>query len=96
MATPPQYRERILGIRIGDAERGKDFRLERFHSLRVGLVLVVEAQKMQHAVHDEMRGMVGDRDALALRLPLTVSEASTMSPRGRLAWSSPKLSGRER
>ena len=37
-------RLRILGIGVGDAERGEDLRLERFHALSVRVALMVEAR----------------------------------------------------
>ena len=49
----------------------RNFSLEPFHILDgVVLLLVVIAQEMQHAVHHEMRGMVGDRNVPLLGFPL--------------------------
>ncbi len=37
-------------------------RLERFHALGFFVGLVVEAEQMQHAVHDEVGDMIGERE----------------------------------
>ena len=43
-----------VGIGVGHVEACEDRDLARFHHGRVGLSLVVQAQEMQHAMHDEM------------------------------------------
>src|SRR6185312_2938170 len=55
-------------IGVGDAERGKNGALQPFHPLRLGLGEMVEAEKVQSAVHDEVGQVVGERLTLYGRL----------------------------
>src|SRR5947209_3262776 len=57
-----------VGIGIGDAEMRQDLRFERFHLLRVVVVLVVEADQMQETMHGEVAQMMVERLLLLVRL----------------------------
>ncbi len=60
-------RTSLLGVRIGDPERGERGSLDRLHPLGLGVLDVIEADEMQHAVHHEMRDVIVKRDALRAR-----------------------------
>ena len=55
-------------VGVGHAEAGQDSSLQTFHDQRLGGVLVVEAVKVQHAMHDQVPQMVGERLSLRRRL----------------------------
>ena len=71
---------RIVGVRIGNPERGKHGSLDRFHPLGLGVLDVIQADEMQHAVHHEMGDVIVKRDVLRSRFLGVVSKASTTSP----------------
>ena len=54
---------------IGNAELGERLPLDRFHRFRLGFILVIVAEQMQHAVGDQVGDMVLDRDAQLACLP---------------------------
>src|SRR5471030_435191 len=49
-----------VGVGIGDAQRRQDFRLQAFHLGRFLVVLVVVALRVQHAVDDQVGGVLFD------------------------------------
>ena len=57
-------------VRIADAESGEHLALEVLHQLRVAVVLVVKAQEVQRAVHQQVRDVVLELLALLLGLAL--------------------------
>ena len=54
-------------VRIGNPERRKHGSLDRFHPLGLGVLDVIQAEQMQHAVHDEMGDVIVKRDVLRSR-----------------------------
>ncbi len=46
------------GIGIGDAQFGQDLEFLGLHLLGLGVVLVIAAQQVQHAVDDQMAQMI--------------------------------------
>src|SRR5471032_2103498 len=59
---------RSAGVGIGDAERGQDVGLQPFHLGRFLVVLVVVALRVQHAVDDQVGGVLLDGFLLLGRL----------------------------
>ena len=71
----------VSSIWVGDGEAGKDAPLGLFHHFRLGIGLMIIADQMQDAMHNEMRHVIGERLALVLQpRAATVSAASTTSP----------------
>ena len=60
MAIPPRAAPLVLGVRIGDAERGERPPFECLHLLGLVVLHMVEAEQMEHAVHDEMGDVIGE------------------------------------
>ena len=91
MASPPR------GRGASPRHRGRRCRVRRARSVSRASMrsasassLMVEAEQMQHAVHDKVGGMIGEPGCrCAFASSITVSPASTMSPRGGPPWASP-------
>ena len=58
----------------------KDARLERLHGGGLGILLVIEAEQMQRAVHQHVRPVGGNRLALLRCLVATTLAQTTISP----------------
>src|SRR3954453_1722872 len=58
----------LIRIGVGNAEGGKNFALEIFHRLRMGVVVVVIADQVQQAVDRKMAKMMVERLLLVVGL----------------------------
>ena len=61
-------RAAVLAIRVRHAKPSQDDPLSRFHSLGVGVAVMIEPRQMQNAMRHKMRCVLQDRLALGFRL----------------------------